>query len=141
VKFLLDTNVVSETMKASPNVHLLRALTRHDGQLGISAVTWHELAFGVRRLPKGARRTALEVRLRDLASVLPAPLPFTGEAADWLASERARLETKGCSIAIEDGAIAATAYLANLTVVTANTKHFVPFLALRVVDWSRPSKR
>ncbi len=80
-------------------------------------MTWHELAFGVRRLEKGARRTALELRLRDLASDLPAPLPFSGEAADWLASD-----------------------LANLTVVTANTKHFVPFLALQVADWSRPSK-
>jgi len=138
VKFLLDTNVVSETMRASPNRHLLRALARHDGQLGVSAITWQELAFGVRRLPRGARRTALEVRLRDLASDLPAPLPFSGEAADWLASERARLEAKGVSISIEDGVIAATARLASLTVVTANTKHFVPFLAVRVVDWSLP---
>lgn len=140
MKFLLDTNVVSETMRATPNRHLLRALARHDGQLGISAVTWHELAFSVRRLPKGARRTALEVRLRDLASDLPAPVPFPGEAADWLASERARLEAKGTSISIEDGVIAATAYVANLTVVTANTKHFVPFVAVRVVDWLHPSE-
>jgi predicted nucleic acid-binding protein len=141
VKFLLDTNAISETMRASPNRHLLGALARHDGQLGISSVTWHELAFGVRRLPRGARRTALEVRLRDLASDLPAPVPFTGEAADWLASERARLEAKGVSISIEDGVIAATAFVANLTVVTANTRHFAPFLALRVVDWSRPAER
>jgi predicted nucleic acid-binding protein len=141
VKFLLDTNVVSETMRATPNGHLLRMLGRHDGQFGISAVTWHELAFGVRRLPKGARRTALEARLRDLADDLPPPVPFTGEAADWLASERARLEAKGVRISIEDGVIAATACLANLTVVTANTKHFIPFLALRVVDWLRPSER
>jgi predicted nucleic acid-binding protein len=139
VRFLLDTNVVSETMRASPNRHLLRALARNEGQFGISAVTWHELAFGVRRLPKGARRTALEARLRDLATDLPAPVPFTAEAADWLASERARLEAKGTSISIEDGIIAATAYVANLTVVTANTKHFVPFQELRVVDWLRPS--
>ncbi len=54
-------------------------------------------------------------------------------------AERARLEAKGTSISIEDGVIAATAYFANLTVVTANTKHFVPFVALRVVDWSQPS--
>ena len=55
--------------------------------------------------------------------------------------ERARLDARGVSISIDDGAIAATSYLANLTVVTANTKHFVPFVALRVVDWSRPSER
>jgi predicted nucleic acid-binding protein len=138
MKFLLDTNVVSETMRASPNRHLLGKLAHHDGQFGISALTWHELAFGVRRLPRGARRTALEARLTGLASDLPAPLPFTVEAADWLGSERARLESKGVAISIEDGVIAATAHVAGLTVVTANTKHFAPFLGLRVVDWCRP---
>jgi tRNA(fMet)-specific endonuclease VapC len=139
VRYLLDTNVISETMRAASNRHLLGALARHDGQFGISAVTWHELAFGVRRLPKGARRVALEVRLQDLARDLPPPLPFTAEAGDWLATERARLEAKGVSITTEDGMIAATAYVSSLTVVTANTKHFEPFLGLRVVDWSRPA--
>lgn len=141
MKFLLDTNVVSETMRASPNRHLLGALARHDGQLCISAVTWHELAFGVRRLPKGVRRTALEARLQDLARDLPPPLAITGVAADWLATERARLEAKGVSISMEDGLIAATAYESNLTVVTADTKHFAPFLGVRVVDWLGPSHR
>ena len=141
MRYLLDTNVVSETMRATPNRHLLGALAHHDGQFGISAVTWHELAFGVRRLPKGARRVALEVRLRDLARDLPPPLPFTVEAADWLASERARLEKRGISTSTEDGLIAATAHVSNLTVVTANTKHFAPFLGLRLVDWSGPGAR
>lgn len=128
-------------MRATPNRHVLGALARHDGQFCISAVTWHELAFGVRRLPKGARRTALEARLQDLARDLPPPLPFTAEAADWLASERARLEAKGVPISVEDGLIAATAYASNLTVVSANTKHFASFLGIRVVDWSRPPAR
>ena len=141
MRFLLDTNVVSETMRASPNGHVLRALALHDGQFAISAVTWYELAFGVRRLPKGARRTALEARLRDLASDLPPPLPFTAEAADWLATERARLQSKGLTLSVEDGVIAATAHLANLTVVTANTKDFALFLGVRVVDWSHPPGR
>lgn len=42
---------------------------------------------------------------------------------------------------MEDGLIAATAYESNLTVVTANTKHFAPFLGVRVVDWLGPSHR
>ena len=107
MRFLLDTNVVSETMRGSPNRRMLRKLAQHDGQFGISALTWHELAFGVRCLPRGARRTALEARLRDISTDLPAPLPFTGAAGDWLASERARLEAKGISISMEDGVIAA----------------------------------
>lgn len=137
MKYLLDTNIVSETMRAAPSAVLVANLSAHDGQFGIAAITWLELAFGVRRLPQGARRTALEARLRDLQTDLPPPLPFTTEAADWLASERARLEKRGRTITLEDGQIAATAHVAHLVLVTANTKDFAHYLGLRVRDWTQ----
>jgi tRNA(fMet)-specific endonuclease VapC len=136
VRFLLDTNVVSETMRAKPNPALLAKLARYDGQFGVSAVTWLELAYGVRRLPDGARKKALAERLSDVRATLPPVLPFTEEAADWLATERVRLEAKGTTVTCEDGLIAATAWVSNLTLVTANTKHFAGFRGLHVVDWS-----
>ena len=137
MRFLLDTNVVSETMRARPNRRLLQRLAQHEGQFGICAVTWQELACGVRKLPPGARRRALEARLSDLRAVLPPVIPFTVDAADWLATERARLEAKGSVVACEDGQIAAIAWLSNMTLVTANTKHFSRFGGLRIVDWTK----
>lgn len=137
MRYLLDTNVVSETMRGSPNRRLLTRLAQHDGAFGISVVTWYEIAYGVRRAPKGPRRVALEARLADLAVDLPPPLQVTLEAADWLASERARLEGKGTVTSTEDGLIAATAHVNGLIVVTANTKHFAPFHGLRVENWMR----
>ncbi len=137
MRFLLDTNVISETMRSSPNPRLLQKLAQHEGQYGISAITWQELAYGVRRLPEGARKKALSARLLDLPDVLPPILPFTVEAADWLATKMARLEAKGKAIACEDGQIAAIAWTENATLVTANTKDFSGFRDLRVVDWTR----
>ncbi len=137
MRFLLDTNVVSETMRLSPNRKLLQKLAQHEGHYGISAVTWQELAYGVRRLPEGARKRALQARLLDLPDVLPPILPFTVEAADWLATEMARLEAKGKVITCEDGQIAAIAWTENAALVTVNTKDFAGFRDLRVVDWTR----
>ena len=134
---MLDTNVISETMRSAPNPRLLQKLAQHEGHYGISAITWQELAYGVPRLPNGARKEALLVRLLDLPDVLPPILPFTVEAADWLATEMARLEAKGKVVASEDGQIAAVAWTENATLVTANTKAFSNFRDLRVVDWTR----
>jgi tRNA(fMet)-specific endonuclease VapC len=63
--------------------------------------------------------------------------PLTLEAADWLATERARLEDEGTIGSTEDGLIAATAHVNGLTLVTANTKHFARFQGLRAVNWMR----
>jgi tRNA(fMet)-specific endonuclease VapC len=135
MRFLLDTNVVSATMRRDPSRRLLQKLAQHDGQFGISAVTWQELAYGVRRLPEGARKRALEARLGGLRAVLQPILPYTLEAADWLATEMARLEAKGRHVTCEDGQIAATAWVSGATIVTANTKHFSRFRGVHVVDW------
>jgi len=122
-------------MRSAPSRRLLRRLAQHEGQYGISAVTWQELAYGVRRLPEGRRKRALQVRLLDIREVLPPILPFTADTADWLACELARLEKKCIPVACEDGQIAATASLSNLTLVTANVKDFASFHELTVVSW------
>lgn len=137
MRFLLDTNVVSETMRASPNRTLLKRLAQYEGQYGICATTWQELAFGVRRLPEGKRKTALAAHLVDIRAALPTVLAFTADAADWLATEMARLERKGVDVTCEDGQIAAIATMSNLALVTANTKHFARFRDLELVDWTR----
>jgi tRNA(fMet)-specific endonuclease VapC len=137
MRFLLDTSIVSETMRPSPNRRILQRLVLHQGHFGICAPTWQELAFGVRRLPDGARRTALHTLLVELREALPPLLPFTGDAADWLATEMARLERRGHEVECEDGQIAAIAHVNDLTLVTANTKHFSRFRGLRLADWRR----
>lgn len=60
---VLDTNVVSEVMKVSPDVRVLEWLRARPPQdLAIAAVSVAEIRYGLRRLPSGRRRDDLEAR-------------------------------------------------------------------------------
>ena len=42
-KYLLDTNIVSEPLRPAPNAKVLARLKRHQDELAIASVVWHEL--------------------------------------------------------------------------------------------------
>jgi len=69
---LLDTNVVSEVMKARPAESVVTWLNRQDsGQLSVSAITVGEIVYGRQLLPDGqiaaiARRDHLAVATRNV---------------------------------------------------------------------------
>jgi hypothetical protein len=43
----LDTNVVSETLRKTPNPAVIAWLVRHDAELALPTVTIAEIAFGI----------------------------------------------------------------------------------------------
>lgn len=134
-RFLLDTNVLSEALKPTPNAAALRQLDRHADEVVTASVVWHELVFGIASLPKGKKRAFGE---RYLANVVAANIPVLGYdavAASWHAHERARLAAVGRTPPFIDGQIAAIAAVNGLTLVTANTRDFAAFRELRVVCW------
>ena len=49
---LLDTNVISELVKGTPNAKVL-AFVSQAQSAWIPVITVHELEFGIARLPKG----------------------------------------------------------------------------------------
>jgi len=124
VRFLLDTNVVSEPLRPRPDSALLRTLAEHQDHVAIPAPVWHELMFGCLRLPKSRRREAIEVYL-----------PYDEAAALWHADERARLQAAGRTPPYVDGQIAAVAVVHRLTLVTANAADFASFDDLEVTSW------
>jgi len=63
-------------------------------------------------------------------------LRYDESAALWRGDERARLEQKRKIVPFVNGQIAAIAKRHDLTLVTANPKHFALFDGLAVVDWS-----
>lgn len=136
MRFLLDTNVVSELMRISPRPKVLRQLSLHEGHSAIASITWHELRFGTERLPAGARRDAFEEALETLRERFPI-LEYDASAADWHARERARLLAIGRTEQLFDGQIAAIAATRQLTLVTANAKDFKKYGGLSVVSWAR----
>ncbi len=132
--FLLDTDVLSEQTRASPDRRLVAWLEQHAPEgYAISAVTLGEVRYGIERQPRGRRRTALERWWRTAVLLLPV-LPYDGDAAIWHARERARLEKLGLPRPFTDGQIAATAAVNGLEVVTRNTADYEPF-DVGVVDW------
>lgn len=135
LRFLLDTNVISEPLRPTPNLRLLDALRRHQSEAAIPAVAWHELWFGCRRLPASAKRSAIEAYLTGVVAGAFPILPYDDRAADWHAAERARLAQAGQTPPFADGQIAAIAHTQELTLVTLNGLDYAGFQGLQLADW------
>ena len=136
MRYLLDTNTVSEPLRPKPAAGVMRRLRQHEGEAAIPAPVWHELRFGCARLPPSKRRQALE---RYIESVVLASFPvldYNRDAADWHALERARLSAIGATPPFVDGQIAAIAYVNDLILITSNIGDFENFEGLRVQSWA-----
>ena len=135
MRYLLDTNTVSEPLRPKPAASIVRELRRHDGEIAIPAPVWHELRFGCARLPPSRRRQAVERYIEDVVLESFPVLDYDREAADWHAAERARLGADGRTPPFVDGQIAAVAYVNDLTLITSNARDFEGFRGLRVRSW------
>lgn len=131
MRYLLDTNVISELRLDRCNPRLRYwASSRPSQAMFISALTIGEVRKGTERLPRSARRAALE---RWLEEEVPAffenrILPLDGATADrW-----GRLVSRaGCTLPAIDSLIAATALQHGLTLVSRNLRDFrIPGLAV-----------
>ena len=136
LKYLLDTNVVSEPLRPNPATKLLRHLRRHEGETAIPSIVWHELQYGCARLPKSRRKTAIQRYLDEVVLASFPILHYGRAAAEWHAVERAKLEAAGKTPPFVDGQIAAIASVNDLVLVTANKADFREFKGLRVQSWA-----
>jgi tRNA(fMet)-specific endonuclease VapC len=132
---LLDTNIISEPLRPTPNPKIFERLREHQDQLATASVVWHELLFGCYRLPDSERRTAIEEYLQRVVAASIEILPYDGRAARWHAAERARLTLAGRTPPFADGQIAAVARTNDLVLVTLNLTDYDGFRDLRVEDW------
>lgn len=135
LRYLLDTNLVSEPLRPAPHPTVLTRLQTHQGELAIASVVWHELWFGCWRLPVSARRKAIETYLQQVVAVSTAILAYDEPAAQWHAVERARLTALGRTPPFVDGQIAAIAKTHDLILVTLNAADYAGFQSLTIEDW------
>jgi len=136
VRYLLDTNIVSEPLRPTPAAGVIRRLREHDGEAAIPALVWHELRFGCARLPSLRRRDVIERYIRDVVLASFPVLDYNREAADWHALERARLISAGRTPPFVDGQIAAIAFVNDMVLVTSNVKDFESFQGVQVQSWT-----
>jgi len=66
MRYLLDTNVVSEPLRPTPAPGVVQWLRDHEDEIAVPAPVWHELRFGCARLVPSRRRDALERYLRQV---------------------------------------------------------------------------
>ena len=135
MRYLLDTNILSEPTRKAPDPGVLEHLRAHRNEVVTAAPVIHELRYGIARLPPGQRREALSNYLDRLLRQPIEVLPYDREAALWQAEQRAALEAKGRPTPDADGQIAAIAATRRLILVTRNVADFVPFADLAVESW------
>jgi predicted nucleic acid-binding protein len=135
-KYLLDTNVISELRKPKPHGAVVAWIEGLDGrQIFLSAVTLGELQAGIEltRKQNPAKAEEIEAWVDRLAGSFQV-LPMDGVCF----RECARLMHGKADDLLEDGMIAATAQIHDLTVATRNTGDFSR-LGVRVFDPFRPA--
>jgi toxin FitB len=125
---ILDTNVLSEPMKADGDAAVAAWLDRQIIEtLYLTTVNLAELLLGVELMPFGMRRSRLEARIGEVINAFgeARTLPFDAQAARFFAVLVARARGAGHVIAVADGQIAAIAAVRGFSVATRDTAPFI----------------
>ena len=132
MKVLLDTDICIYAINRRTPGPLERLRAYSLGDVGISAITYAELRFGVENSARAAENLErLERFLLPLEIV-----SFDAEAGRWYGRVRTQLQRAGLPIGGNDLLIAAHALSLGVTSVTGNMREFE-----RVERWAMPSKR
>lgn len=126
MKYMLDTCVLSELVKSSPDAKVLQWFeARKPHELCISSMTLGELQRGVNRLAPSKRRSALTPWLEEIESGFDdRVLAYDAKVAKVWAQMTVDAEASGKSIAAFDSIIAATARAYGCKLVTRNVRDF-----------------
>lgn len=122
--YLIDTNIVSESVKTLPDPGVIEFLSGEQ-ELWLSSVVVHELEFGLQLLPQGNRRDRLRRFVSDfIAEFEDRILGLERSEAEWAARLRAEAHRSGRVLHLGDALIAGTAKAHDLSLATRNTGDF-----------------
>jgi len=124
---ILDTNVISEPLKPSPDPAVIRWLDRQSpATLYVTTISQAELLAGVSALPAGRRRTELRKVIDKELSLLfeDRVLPFGERSAEAYAQVVPAANAAGNPIDFADAAIGAIAIEHNYILATRNVADF-----------------
>ena len=131
MKYLLDTNVLSDFVRGEPAV--VARLKRTAPQvLAVSVITELEVEYGLARAPH--LEPQVSSAMRELLNTI-AVLPSEREDARAAARLRASLSARGTPIGAYDLLLASCALRRGLTLVTHNLREFARVGGLGVEDW------
>ena len=122
--YLLDTNIISEPTKLSPNENVIQKLADNLEYSCISAITWAEMLSGIKSLPDGKRKDSLFDYYIESVQKQYEILSFEASAANIYSDLYERLKAKGVPAQRFDLMIASIAISNNLILVTRNVSDF-----------------
>jgi hypothetical protein len=121
----LDTNVVSETLRKSPDQAVIAWLAHHDAELALPTIIIAEIAFGIAKIRPDERAARLERGLsgwrRRFADRI---FGLTEEAALAYGEIMGAAARQGIGMSAPDGMIAAIAQVNGGRLATRNLSDF-----------------
>ena len=66
MKYVLDTNVLSEAVKTDPNRQVMAMIEAHQGEIATASPVYHELEYGCQRLPISRKRDIIELYIHHV---------------------------------------------------------------------------
>lgn len=133
---LLDTNVISELMRETCDARVAQWFSLNESDAALPAIAIAELAFGIAKLPEGARRNALASRLGEWRLRFAERSPgFTANTAMLYGEIMANARRNGHNMAVPDAQIAAIALEQDCPLATRNGKDFATTLVVLINPW------
>lgn len=134
---VLDTNVLSEPLRARPDERVLAWLEEVEEPVAITAVSVGELLVGAERLPDGRRRDELLLAVEAVAAAFEDDvLPYDTAAARRFATMHVARRSAGRPLSTEDGMIAAICAGNGGRLATRNTRDFDGLGLVLVDPWA-----
>lgn len=130
--YLLDTNIISETIKSAPNERVISWLKEIDiMDCSLSVLTLGEIRKGAAKLEHNAKKQKIIQWLE-----ITLPKQFNGRIIDinQQVSDKWGYITSFCGIPAVDGLLAASAVVYNQKLVTRNVKDFTMVAGLEIIN-------
>jgi predicted nucleic acid-binding protein len=121
----IDTSVLSETLRKSPDPAVVAWLVRHDAEIALPTVTIAEIAFGIQKIQPDQRAVRLEQGLADWRHRFADRIfGLTEEAALAYGEIMGSAARQGLGMSAPDGMIAAIARINGGRLATRNLPDF-----------------
>ncbi|TPK68050.1 type II toxin-antitoxin system VapC family toxin [Mesorhizobium sp. B2-4-19] len=132
----VDTNVISESLKKTPDPAVLAWLVRNDAELALPTVTIAEIAFGIQKIRPDERADRLEQGLsRWRHRFADRIFGLTEEAALAYGEIMGAATRQGRGMSAPDGMIAAIARVNGGRLATRNLSDFAPAKVELISPW------
>lgn len=138
MKYLLDSNIVSEPSKPIQNEKVIKLIEENREDSAIATVSFFEMLHGVLVLPEGKRKQSLKEYLEKTIVPFYDFLSYDIVSARIQAELSAKLQSIGKLTPYQDTQIASIAIANNLILVTRNIKDFeniVKVSNLKIENW------